>query len=118
VPAGVISKRWAAALKEIMDEITKLAEQHVRESESHLKHIDELMERARGARAKASPTNEFESLLAQTQQDRDRLVQHLDDIRRQPVAEWPRLVEHGKRLKGVLEAVGLQLERAMTAIFK
>lgn len=100
-----------------MDETNKLVEQHIGESQSHLRHIDELMERARAARAKAPQARGLEELLTRTQQDRDRLAQHLDDVRRQPADALPRLVEHGEGLKGALEAMGLQLEKALAAVF-
>jgi len=100
-----------------MDEITKLVEQHIRESESHLLHIDELMERARVAHAKAPAASDLVERLAQIRQDRDRLAGELDEIRRQPVHDWPKLVKRGEGLKGVLKAVGLQLEQVLAAVF-
>jgi hypothetical protein len=101
-----------------MSEIGNLAERHILESEARLRHIDELMERARQVRTAAAPAGELEGLLMQTQHDRDRLAQHLDDMRRHPVEDLPRWVEQGQGLRGTLEAVGRQLEQTLAAIFK
>lgn len=101
-----------------MDEITKLVEQHIRESESHLKHIDELMGRARLAQTKVPAASEVEARLAQIKRDRDRLAGELDELRRQPRHDWPKLAKRGEGLKGVLQAVGLQLEKILAAVFQ
>lgn len=102
-----------------MNETGKLVEQHIRESQLRLRHIDVLMARARQAQAKVPPTAGLEGLLTRTQQDRDRLAQHLDGMGRQPIdASSPRLVEQGEGLKGALEAAGLQLEQVLAAVFE
>ncbi len=101
-----------------MDEITKLVEQHIRESESHLLYIDELMERARVAQARAPVASDLEARLVQIRQDRDRLAGELEEIRRQPVHDWPKLAKRGEGLTGVLKAVGLQLEQILAAVFQ
>ena len=102
-----------------MDVTSKLVEQHIRESQSRLQHIDELMARARQARAKLPPTAGLEALLTRAQQDRDRLAQHLEGVGRQPVdASSPALVEQGEGLKGALEAAGLQLEQVLAAVLE
>ena len=95
----------------------RLAEQHMREGQSRLRHIDELMTRARSARAAAPHTAGLEALLTQTQQDRDRFAHHLDDVRARPEA-LPGLLAHAEGLTGGLDAVGLQLEQALAAVFK
>ena len=100
-----------------MDEITKLVELHIRESESHLLYIDELMERARVAHAKNPVAPDVEERLAQIKRDRDRLAGELDEMRRQPVHDWPKQAKRGEGLKGVLKAVGLQLEQVLAAVF-
>lgn len=110
--------RLLEASEDIMDEITKLAEQHIRESESHLRHIDELMERARQAQAQIAAAEGLEERLTQIRRDRDRLASELDDMRKQPVDDWPKLAKRGEGLKGVLQAVGIQLEKILAAVFQ
>ena len=41
-----------------------------------------------------------------------------DEMRRQPRHDWPKLAKRGEGLKGVLQAVGLQLEKTLAAVFQ
>lgn len=100
-----------------MDEIGKLAEMHIRESESHLRHIDEMMARANQSREKIPASSDTESRLTQIKQDRDRLEQELVDIRKQPVDGSSTSVKRGEDLKGVLGTLGLQLEQVLATVF-
>lgn len=100
-----------------MDKARQLANQQILESQVRLRHIDELMARAQQARTKQPPASDLDALLAQIQQDRDQLAQHLDGLPQQPADALPTAVAHGKGLNGALEAVGLQLEQALAAIF-
>lgn len=101
-----------------MDEITKLVEQHIRESESHLLHIDELMGRALQAHARTPADSVVETQLERIKQDRDRLAGELDAMRKQPRHEWPKLAKRGVGVKGVLQGIGLQLEKILAAVFQ
>ena len=100
-----------------MNTLIDLAEQHIRESESRLRHIDELMARARQAPTSASALSETAALLQQIQADRDRLAHELEELRRMPHTQASERASRGEGLRGVLEKVGLQLEQALTAIF-
>jgi hypothetical protein len=94
-----------------------LAEQHILESESHLRHIDELMVRAREVPLKGTVSDETAALLARIKLDRDRFTQELDEIRRLPARERSEVLKRAEGLKGVLENVGLELEKTLGAIF-
>lgn len=100
-----------------MDKMMELAEQHIRESASRLKHIDELMARARSAPRQGSATDQMDSVLNKLQLDRDRLARELDDVQRMPRGDSHAVAKRSEGLRGVLEAVGLQLEQALTAVF-
>lgn len=100
-----------------MNTIMELAGQHIRESESHLRHIDELMARAREAARKESVAAQAEALLSRVQPDRDWAAQELEAIRRLPIGDGSEVVKRGEGLKGVMETIGLELEKAVTAIF-
>jgi hypothetical protein len=102
----------------MMNKIAELAEQHIRESELHLRHIDELMALARQVSLKGAPAAETEALLINVQRDRDRLAQELDGVRRISPKDATEAVKRGESLKGVLETVGLQLEMALAAVFE
>lgn len=116
INAAVSRGREVASSLATMNEINKLAEQHIRASQSRLLHIDELMARARAVNGKAAAP--LQDLMARVEQDRERLSRHIEQMRQQPHDKWPGLVAHGKGLEGLLEAAGLQLEKALAAVFK
>ncbi|WP_298828077.1 hypothetical protein [uncultured Piscinibacter sp.] len=101
-----------------MNKMIELAEQHILESESRLRHIDELMARARAAPVKKEAATETEALLRQIEADRNKLARELEEIQRLPRGEGSDIVKRGEGLKGLLESVGLQLEHALGAIFE
>jgi hypothetical protein len=109
--SGQIARDDAASRRDgiTMNQTTHLIEQHVLESESRLRHIDELIERARRLR-----TPEIEAQLNRTRRDRDRLANELGEVRN----DDPNAVQRGERVKGMLQSVGLELEKALTAIFE
>ncbi len=99
-----------------MGDIEKLAEQHIRESESHLRQIDELFARARKAASSAAVAPEILDEVSKIEQDRHRLAQELNHIRDLPAHERAAKVQHGEGIKHGLEAIGLQLEQLLTAV--
>jgi hypothetical protein len=105
-----------------MDQTRQMAEQHILAWQSRLKHIDELMVKAQAARAQTAETLSLETALTQARQHRDRLAGHLaqveGQVQAQPAEALPALVKHGEGLQGALEAAGLQLEQALTAVLR
>ncbi len=99
-----------------MNDILKLAEQHFRESESRLLHIDEMMAQAQRAHAKAPDATGVEAQLAKIQSDRDGAAQELQDIRGQVATDPAHSVKRGAKVKTVLAAVGDQLEKILGTI--
>jgi len=63
----------------------QLVESHVREYESRLKHIDELV--ARASKADLQKV-EHQSELSDLKQERDKLAGHLDEIKALSAEEW------------------------------
>lgn len=101
-----------------MDKMRDLAEQHILESASRLRHIDELMARARSAPLKEEAATRTEALLRQVESDRNKLAQELEEIQRLPRGEGSDIVKRAEGLKGLLESAGLQLEQTLGAIFE
>lgn len=101
-----------------MDKMMDLAEQHILESASRLRRIDELMARARSAPLPHARAAQAEALLRKLESDRNGLAQELDDIQRLPRGDGSDIVKRGEGLKGLLESVGLQLEQVLGAIFE
>lgn len=96
-----------------MSVIDHLVEQHILESQSHLRHIDELMAKARAVRARTTVSSEHEAQLNRLDQDQSRLRGELDALRTAPP---PDAAERSQGLKGVLQTIGLELEKTLTAI--
>ena len=101
-----------------MDTIGNLAEQHILESESHLRHIDELMARANQSPVSASASTEVQERLKQIEADRVRLAQELKDLRLGLGTDGGNdAAARGAGLISELRAIGLQLEHVLTAVF-
>ena len=101
-----------------MDTRNELAERHILESESRLRHIDELMAKARQLPPKEPAMTQTAALLAQIQIDRDRLAKDLEALRHLPRGEGSDVAQRSEGLKGALETVGSQLEKALAAVFE
>lgn len=101
-----------------MNEIIRLAEQHIRESESRLLHIDEVMKQSEQSHSDGMLAPDLEAQLQKIRSDRDGAAQELAAIRQQPVEDWSHVAKRGEKLKGVLETIGSQLEAALGAVFR
>ncbi len=66
----------------------QLIDQHIREYESRLKHIDELYDRAHSATSHLDDKHETRSELKDYATQRARLQQQADDVKTMPVADW------------------------------
>jgi hypothetical protein len=97
-----------------MNESVRLAEQHVREWDSHLRHLDEMWEKARSA---PSRPPEIDAQLMQIRQDRDEIAKALDALRHEPFDAWPKGARPPGGLGTTLETVGDELQRVVTALF-
>ena len=66
----------------------QLIDQHIREYESRLKHIDELYERAHKATEHLDDEHQTRSELKEYATQRSELQQHADDVKTMPVSNW------------------------------
>jgi hypothetical protein len=89
----------------------QLVEQHIRESEVRLRHIDELIARARAA-------EETDIRWRQARAERDRLARQLDDIRSRAPGDESEVVKLGESLASSLRTVGAELEKALAAVLE
>ena len=71
-----------------MTTIDRLVEQHIIEHESHLKHIDELLERADKGITKSAEPSDLDSQLEEIRQQREKLVKHIDELKQKTREEW------------------------------
>lgn len=68
-----------------MNDIEHLTEQQILKHEAHLKHVDELFERARNSSESGSETDE---LLQALESERDELAEMLRRMRGEPPEHW------------------------------
>jgi hypothetical protein len=99
-----------------MSELDRLANQHILESESHLRHIDELMAKAREVQAKQQLEAQAAAELARLAHEHGRAAQELRSLGGMPRPATADTVARSEGVKGVLQKIGLELEKALTAI--
>lgn len=71
-----------------MTAIDKLVDQHIREYESRLKHIDELYDRAHQASQGLDDDHAIKAELGQYHEQRVELANHTAKIKERPMAHW------------------------------
>lgn len=99
-----------------MSELDRLANQHILESQSHLRHIDELLAKARDARTKQLLAGAAADALPRLEQEHDRATQELQALGSLPKPATADTVARSEGVKGVLQKLGLELEKTLTAI--
>jgi len=72
-----------------MKDIMQLAEQNILEYKSRQKHVDTLLEQAHKSIGEGPEHSEARDQLAELKKHRDKLVDHLDDLKRRKPDEWP-----------------------------
>jgi hypothetical protein len=96
-----------------MTDVSHLAEQHIREQESRLQHIDELMRRAREGAAKGPQFAHIYTELDDLTRRRDRAAVQLDDLKARAAEEWREQEIQRSGLMGIWDAIAQQLERVV-----
>ena len=66
----------------------RLVDQHIREYEARLKHIDELMDKASEAISKIPPAEEIHAEFETLRAERKKLDTHLEEIQKKSAEEW------------------------------
>jgi hypothetical protein len=89
-----------------------LIEQHIQENQAHLKHIDELMDRAQ-ARAETAASAEGQEELKGLKQERDEYARYVEELQRRseerlmqkegPMVMWQLIAEKLEKLIQRLE---------------
>lgn len=70
-----------------MTKIDTMSEQQVRQYQARLKHFDELFERAEKG-AKGEEVSELQRELAALRQEREKLLDHIEQLKRKTREEW------------------------------
>jgi hypothetical protein len=99
-----------------MTDIDHLMQQNILEHESRLKHLDELVKRARNKIGKGPEHAELRNNLAKLTQERDNYSSWLAELRLKRLENW-RVDEIEKAgPMGIWDAVGQQLEKLVERI--
>jgi len=71
-----------------MNKIDQLAEQHIREHQSRLIHIDDLLNRVDKKKEEYISKSEIDIQLEELRADREKLSQHIEDLKKKSFDEW------------------------------
>jgi hypothetical protein len=99
-----------------MTDVSHLAEQHIREQESRLHHIDELTERARKAAGRAPEFAHIYTELDDLVSKRNQAAVQLDDLRARAAEQWREEEIERSGLMGIWDALAQQLERVLEKV--
>jgi len=88
-----------------------LIEQHIRLHESHLKHIDEMLQRAHEHVEAGRAPPEAEAELKELKGEREKLAEHLTEMKRKDADELEREARKRAGPMGVWDAVAQRLEK-------
>lgn len=97
-----------------MTNTERLVEQHFREYESRLKHVDELLERAHKA-AEKEPSAVSEELAA-LKEDRDKFAAYLEELRLKSLQDWREEEIEKAGPMGIWDALAQQLEKLVERV--
>lgn len=99
-----------------MTDLNHMVEQHIMKYESSLKHIDELLERARKGVGEVPEHLEVSTALDDLSGEREKLASHIEELRIKPFEDWEeQLIEHAGPM-GIWDAVAQQLEKLVERI--
>jgi hypothetical protein len=104
--------------EEQMTDVNRLAEQHIRESESRLRHIDELVARARDRVGELPEYAHVHTELDELVKKRDTYAVRLHDMKQKAAGEWQQHEVEQSGPMGVWDALAKQLERLLERVEK
>ncbi len=89
----------------------QLIEQHIREYQSRIQHIDELMERAQQGLNEGEAAEESQSALEEARRNREKLATLYEELKLSSTENWRKeeIIKSGPM--GVWDAVAQQLEK-------
>ncbi|MBL8349745.1 MAG: hypothetical protein JNL87_05480 [Burkholderiaceae bacterium] len=99
-----------------MSTANSLVQQHILECEARLKHIDELMSGLRQGSAEGPVFGDVGARMDRLRAHRDRFAVELEGLKSLPRGEGHQLAGRAERHGRVLEAIGLELEKALAAV--
>ena len=100
-----------------MGDISRLlAEQHIRESDLRLRHVDELLVHAEKELAQSIKEAETRELLARLKDERAKLAGWLEEAKRRPLGTWKKDEIMRAGPMGIWDAIAQQVEKLVERI--
>ena len=99
-----------------MTDLNHMVEQHITQYESHLKHLDELLERGRKGVGATSEHDEVSEALKELAGEREKLASHIEELRLKPLEDWQEQEIELAGPMGVWDAIAQQLEKLVERI--
>ena len=91
-------------------------EQKIDFYESHLKHIDELLERSSKGASKSPENADIHAQITNLKNERDQFARHIDALKQGTAAEMQEKMIEGAGPMGVWDALAQQLEKLVERI--
>jgi hypothetical protein len=113
---GGVPRVLQATLEIAMNGVSTMVEQRVLESEARLRHIDELMAGLRRGSLEGR-VEPHTANVDRIQMSRDRLARELEGLRGLQHDDGPEVAGRTQGLINALEAIGLELEKALASVF-
>jgi hypothetical protein len=88
----------------------KLVEQHIREYESRLKHVNELFDKAAKVSGGLDQGHELHGELKQFRKQHDNIANHADELKKIPFAHWREDMIRNSGPMGILDILAQKLE--------
>lgn len=99
-----------------MTDINQLVEQHILQHESRLKHIDELLARAKKVAEQADEETKIRAELKDAKRDREELADRIQELKEASPEYWQKRALEKAGPMGVWDAVAQRLERLVERI--
>lgn len=99
-----------------MTGIEKLVEQHVKENEARLKHIDEVLAQAHKEAGETAKASEVGDDFAVLREEYDRLASHFDELRMKSLQDWQQESIKKAGPMAVWDSLAQQLEKLLERI--
>jgi uncharacterized coiled-coil DUF342 family protein len=99
-----------------MTHISQLVEQKIEQYDSHLKHIDELLERSSKGMTGKPEHADIPAQVAKLKAERDKFAEHVDALKQKAMADAQEEMIEASGPMGVWDALAQQLEKLVERI--
>ncbi|MCK4744364.1 MAG: hypothetical protein KAT25_11135 [Sulfuriflexus sp.] len=101
-----------------MTGIERLVEQHIRENEARLKHLDEVLAQAHKEKTETAKASETDDDLTLLRGERDRLASHFDELKMKSLQDWQQESIQKAGPMAIWDTLAQQLEKLLERIIR